>query len=65
MGAAGIVRTEFSPRRIPYSVIEIYAERRGIEGSAFDLLVELLDVIDAEYLAIEGEKAKERAAQKG
>lgn len=63
MGGVGLV--EPRPGRIPFSAIDRYAQRYGIEGSGFDLMCELIEVVDREFLAIEGERAKERAAQKG
>lgn len=62
MGALALV--EPRPGRIPFAAIDHYAQRYGIEGSGFDLLLTIVGVVDLEYLAIEGEKARERAAQK-
>jgi hypothetical protein len=61
MGATII---EPRPGPIPFSAIDRYARRYDISGSAFDLLVRLVALIDLEYRAIDAEQAKERAARR-
>lgn len=51
--------------RIPFSAIDAYATRYGIEGEAFDLLLRLVTECDGEYLAVEAERAKARAERRG
>lgn len=53
------------PGRIPFSAIDGYARRYGIEGSTFDVLVSVIDACDAEFLAVDAERARERAARRG
>lgn len=60
MGGATII--ESRPRSIPFSSIDRYAQRFGIEGSAFDLLLDLIDKIDGAFLKWDGEQALARAA---
>jgi len=58
--------TIIEPRagRIPFSAIDAYARRYGVEGSEFDTLEALVGACDAEFMAIEAERARERAAQR-
>lgn len=63
MGGATII--EPRPGRIPFSAIDRYARRFGIAGSAFDLMLALLDKLDSEFMAWEGEVARARAAARG
>jgi hypothetical protein len=60
----GAVLIEPRPGRIPFSAIDRYARRYGIMGSEFDLFLGIIEAVDKEYLAIEAEKAEERAAQR-
>ena len=56
--------TIIEPRagKIPFISIDCYAKRYGIDGGAFDLLCMVIVGCDAEFLEIEAERAKERAA---
>lgn len=56
--------TIIEPRagRIPFVATDGYARRFGIAGSAFDMLVSLIDKLDDEFMKWEAEKARERAA---
>lgn len=39
-------------RPIPFTAIDAYARRYGVEGEAFDLLLRFVSVIDFAYLDI-------------
>ena len=56
--------TIIEPRagRIPFSAVDGYARRYVIRGSAFDTFTALIAACDDEYLKIDAERAKERAA---
>lgn len=59
--------TIIEPRagRIPFSAIDGYAKRYGIEGADFDVMLSLVEACDTEYLAVQAEQAKERAERRG
>jgi len=50
---------------IPFGPINRYTERFGIAESGFDLMLAMLDRLDSEFLAWEGERARARAAARG
>lgn len=64
-GMGGATLIEPRPGRIPFGAIDRYARRFGIDGSAFDLLLRFVDVLDDEFLAWESERARQRAAARG
>lgn len=63
-GMGGIGTVDARPCRIPFSSIDLYASRYEIEGEAFDLFIALIEVLDREFLAVEAEKARERASKR-
>ncbi len=48
--------------RIPFAAIDGYARRFGIDGAGFDLLIDLVGKLDAEFMKWEAEKARERTS---
>ena len=65
--AVAMGATVIEPRagRIPFSAIDRYARRYGVEGSAFDTFAAIVSAVDNEFMAIEAERAKERAQARG
>jgi hypothetical protein len=61
MGATVI---EPRPAPIPFSAIDAYAKRYGVQGCAFDTLLQLVTALDRAYREWEGEQAQERAQQR-
>lgn len=57
--------TIITPRagRIPFAATDRYARRYGVTGGAFDLLLELIDQLDREFLAWEAERARQTATR--
>lgn len=47
--------------RIYFQAINAYAERYGIDGSAFDEFLTFMRAIDDEYMAVQNERAKAEA----
>jgi hypothetical protein len=62
--AMGATVIEPRPSKIPFLAIDRYAERYGIVGEAFDMLLDLLGVLDTEYLAWDAEQAQTRAERR-
>jgi hypothetical protein len=48
------------PGGIPFTAIDAYARRRGIDGEDFDVLLKLLRACDAEFLAYVSELSKQK-----
>jgi hypothetical protein len=61
MGATII---EPRPAPIPFAAIDAYAQRYGVEGHAFDVLLQLVTALDRAYREWETEQAQERAQQR-
>lgn len=44
------------PLPLPFSAIDAYARRYGIEGPTFEIFREIIQMMDAEYLEVEAER---------
>lgn len=61
MGATII---EPRPAPIPFAAIDAYAKRYGVQGQAFDILLQLVTALDRAYREWEDEQAQERAERR-